>query len=234
MTVKIGYFPYFALLCFVGAGSLAAQPVTTKPVVCTNLGASIFPYVATPTKLHAAILAYDVSAVRKLASIKTTNVPDINGQTSLFLAVVAERPHDGVKANMMPMDQRNSKMKIYRAQQAKKQLEIVRILLASNSDITHRDLARQTSLHVALARPYLHLQDVDLVSLLIKAKADVNAQDGFGQTPLMLAARGRKTDVAKLLLARGAAPELRRCDGKSALDLARESKSPELIAALTR
>jgi hypothetical protein len=145
------------------ADVLATETPVAKSSPCMNIDTHGAGYVTTPTKLHAAILAYDVAAVRKLANVTTTNVTDTYGQTALFLAVVTERSHDGLKANMIPMDQRNSEMKIYRAKQLKKQLTIINILLATGTDRT-----------------------------------------------------------------------VRRCDGKSALDLARDRKSPEIIAALTK
>jgi ankyrin repeat protein len=68
--------------------------------------------------------------------------------------------------------------------------------------------------------------------LLATRGGKVDSADEYGVTPLMQAARGGRTDVARALIDAGARPELKTRSGRSALDLAREAAQPELVKLL--
>ncbi|KAK9684351.1 hypothetical protein RND81_10G204100 [Saponaria officinalis] len=64
--------------------------------------------------------------------------------------------------------------------------------------------------------------DVGMVELLLQYGADVNVVDSRGQTPLHHCVMGRKADIAKVLLMRGASAKAMDNEGKSAMQLASE------------
>jgi len=73
----------------------------------------------------------------------------------------------------------------------------------------------------------------EIVQLLIWAGADVNARSGGGSTPLMTAASRNFPHIAKMRLAAGADPALKRDDGFTALGLARgNSTAADILKAL--
>jgi ankyrin repeat protein len=76
------------------------------------------------------------------------------------------------------------------------------VLLANGAGATINARAShgfQTALHNAADGEYL-----DIVNILIKAGATVNANDSYNQTPLHKAAKRRNLDVVKVLLTEGA------------------------------
>jgi len=74
----------------------------------------------------------------------------------------------------------------------------------------------------------------DVIRALLDAGADVNAKDLRGMTPLMLAVASEKqnTEVVRLLLARGAGPEVKSAGGEVAGDWAKRFGDPSVVALL--
>ncbi len=110
--------------------------------------------------------------------------------------------------------------------------EYIHLLLAKNADVNarlHASANAETPLHLAvtaiLPRP-------DLISLLVAAGADVNAQRADGKTPLHLAAERGREEIFRILYEAGAdisleAPDSAKADdghgdsvGNTAFDLA--------------
>lgn len=81
-------------------------------------------------------------------------------------------------------------------------LGVVDLLLAAGADPNAADKYRWTPLHSAL-------HNYRVVRALIKAGSDVNALDCHGRSPLLKAVRGAPSPVFKLLLKRGADPNVR-------------------------
>ncbi len=73
--------------------------------------------------------------------------------------------------------------------------------------------------------------DLEAVKILVAAGARLNTTDGLGNTPLMVAARNDRTDVALFLLDKGADPDVEEA-GHVALHLAVARKNLELVKAL--
>ena len=67
---------------------------------------------------------------------------------------------------------------------------------------------------------------------LIGAGADVNAKNGSGSTPLILAARNGRNDFVSLLLESGADPDAADNDGRTAMHYASESGFTEIVEML--
>lgn len=74
---------------------------------------------------------------------------------------------------------------------------------------------------------------IEAVRLHVARGDDPNARDANGLTPLMLACRRKKIEVARLLIDAGADHRLVTPAGKSAFDFASEAGATELIALLT-
>jgi ankyrin repeat protein len=75
---------------------------------------------------------------------------------------------------------------------------------------------------------------VDIVALLIKARADVNHIDHEGNSPLMCAARNGQTEIVQLLIDNKADPRKVNQEGKTASDYALNSGDQKLEAILKR
>jgi ankyrin repeat protein len=75
---------------------------------------------------------------------------------------------------------------------------------------------------------------VQMVRDLLKAGANVNAQDSRGLTPLMFAvsAENQKAEIVQTLIAAGADVNIRSATGETALDWAEKFGYPEVITAL--
>jgi ankyrin repeat protein len=76
--------------------------------------------------------------------------------------------------------------------------------------------------------------DVDAVRELIRAGADVDARDRYGQTALMLAAQRGHHEIVELLVARGAALDVTAKYGLTALMLAIVAGHPAVARVLAR
>jgi ankyrin repeat protein len=76
-----------------------------------------------------------------------------------------------------------------------------------------------TPLHIAVRRERL-----DLVEILLRARADINVQDQYGFTPLHYAIATRNKEIISNLVSRGALASIPSKNGSTALDVARSLK----------
>ena len=88
------------------------------------------------------------------------------------------------------------------------------------------DEHKQTALHWAVLREHS-----DIVKILIAKKANVNAQDVVGRTPLFHAAKLSNLKILKLLLAARASPLLMSGGGKSPMNI---TKNPFILSFLAK
>ncbi|XP_078344794.1 uncharacterized protein LOC144630320 isoform X2 [Oculina patagonica] len=78
---------------------------------------------------------------------------------------------------------------------------IVKLLLEMGADIHATDLHKRTVLHTAANEN----EGIDIIKLILKCNGvDVNALDGFGNTPVKLAAEKGNSDAVRLLMENGA------------------------------
>ncbi|OFZ52201.1 MAG: hypothetical protein A2428_05950 [Bdellovibrionales bacterium RIFOXYC1_FULL_54_43] len=108
-------------------------------------------------------------------------------------------------------------------------LGVVRTLVNSRSVDVNITLDRGVSaLHLACASG-----DHAMVKYLISKRANINARDPGGTTPLMWATYKRHKDIVEYLVKRGADLNLRREDGYRAIDLAKRYGLKSYVALLT-
>ncbi|MBN2181376.1 MAG: ankyrin repeat domain-containing protein [Sedimentisphaerales bacterium] len=84
-----------------------------------------------------------------------------------------------------------------------------------------------TPLHAAC-----YWNHIDIVRLLIKNGADVNAVDAWGITPLLYAVVCRYDDIVQMLLDHGANPQVKAHNGMTAVEIARRVKDKKLAKLL--
>ncbi len=111
---------------------------------------------------------------------------------------------------------------------AQNDAEQVRQLVGSgegNPDMVDDD--QRTGLHYAAMNGNLQI-----LAILIKAKAKLNVEDKLGDTPLHLAADRGQTEAAKLLLDVGAEVDPQNKDGLTPLMIAASRGNLELVRAL--
>lgn len=99
------------------------------------------------------------------------------------------------------------------------QLPAVRALIAAGADVNvaAKNPLKVQALHAAVAG-----RNLEIVTAVLAAGADANAQQQAGHRPLHEAGNNANRKLAELLLAHGADPSLPNDDGKSAIDLARD------------
>jgi ankyrin repeat protein len=102
---------------------------------------------------------------------------------------------------------------------------VAKLLIENGADLAKKDEDGYTALHVACVKGA-----VDVVQILIDAKADVNAQNNVGQTPLMDSIDN--LEVAKLLIESGADLEVKDDDGDTALHYACDEGATEVVQLL--
>ncbi len=98
--------------------------------------------------------------------------------------------------------------------------DVVRLLLEAGADVNRvaDNTTRVRPLHSALAG-----RSAQIVEMLVRGGADVDARQQAGWTALQAAAKNGLLDVVDLLLAAGASRHLTADNGKTAYDLATEA-----------
>jgi uncharacterized protein len=96
-----------------------------------------------------------------------------------------------------------------------------------NGNPNQTDDQSRTGLHYAAMNGNLQI-----MAILIKAKAHLNLEDNLGNTPLHLAAERDQTEAAKLLLNVGAEVDPQNKDGLTPLMIAASRGNLELVRAL--
>jgi uncharacterized protein len=103
--------------------------------------------------------------------------------------------------------------------------EIVRLLLESGIGLKHSDVS--DALRVACRS-----SNLETAKLLLSAKADVNAKNEIGESPLMGAAMSGNIEMVKLLLSAKADFNAKNIFGHTVLDAASAGKNAEIVKLL--
>jgi ankyrin repeat protein len=107
--------------------------------------------------------------------------------------------------------------------------ETVRLLLARGADVAQvaRNPMRIQALHAAVAG-----RSREAVHLVVEAGAPINAQQHKGWTALHEVVNKKDAELARYFLAHGADPKLRNDEGKSAIGLAADQGSVDILKLL--
>ena len=197
------------------------------------------------TPLAEAVKLADARMVKTLlAAGAGSESPNQDGETALMLAIkTGELPivdmliKAGANVNVVE-NFHNQTPLMYAAAGTKNAGEIVKLLLSKDANVTPRALytdwpSQITSEPRAQYRPVGGLTALlyaarggcyDCVEALIRSGASVNTPTPEGVTPLMLAIDNDHNDVAKLLLDRGANPNVWDWWGRTALYIAVDRK----------
>lgn len=99
---------------------------------------------------------------------------------------------------------------------------IVKLLIEAHANANIKNAEGKTALMQAVWHE-------NLVKLLLQSpRVEINAQDQFGRTALMVAVMSSNENIVKILLDAGADPNLKNYEGKTALDLANVAFRPTL------
>ena len=107
-------------------------------------------------------------------------------------------------------------------------LDAVKEILLAHKNVNERDKGTQ---HTALDRAILN-GNREMVQVLLWAKADVNARDGNGETPLMMIGEDTTSEIVWDLINNGAKVNLRDDDGDTALIAVAEVENVEALKVL--
>jgi ankyrin repeat protein len=109
---------------------------------------------------------------------------------------------------------------------ARQSPEVVSALVKGGADVNARDNSGWTALMYAVEDS----EYAGIVSVLVEAGADVNAKNDGGGTVFDFALSGDNAGVFPILVKAGAKDK----NGRTALDLARENKNPDVASALEK
>src|SRR5262249_49374698 len=102
-------------------------------------------------------------------------------------------------------------------------IDCIEVLLSHGADVNARNLEGKTPFMVAANIP-------GALELLLDAGADTNARDNEGRTALMQAAASGEMSKVKMLFRRGVDVAVKSPEGKTALDIAIETKHQKIAA----
>ena len=162
------------------------------------------------TPLHAAAREGHVATMELLIARGVPLVASQFGKTALHVAAGAGQLEamklllaKGMKVDTT-VPQMTSGTPLFEAV-SEGQLAAVQFLIEKGANVNAKELGQgRTPLHEAMKRGDLREARKDIVLLLLDKKADLNAKDTSGKTPLALALENRNEDAAALLRAHGA------------------------------
>jgi ankyrin repeat protein len=181
------------------------------------------------TPLHDAVYDLHEGMAARLLKTVSANVRDGIGQTPIFGVVRGPIPEPKDMArDPVLYQQKNIK-------DAAARLRMTKLLIAAHADVDVQDNAGTTPLmHGLVGYGRVEPYRTQTLQILIAASAKPDMQDRDGYTALMQAVVIGDIQTARLLRAKGANSLITSCNGKSAIDLAREAKLPELIKLLVK
>jgi ankyrin repeat protein len=162
------------------------------------------------TPLHDAIHANDIDGAQRLMSASTINARDSFGNTPLVYALT---PSQALEPAGIVSEKRARALILA---ENKARFAIVSALLSKGAAVNEPGALGVTPLMKLANGGYAPDVERRLAERFLKAGANVNAQDDFGLTALIVAAQRGKTSLVTLLLASGADPTIANCRGETA------------------
>ena len=210
-----------------------------------------------PTEAEKKALWEKVMAWAREANANANGTDDLNSLTKLIekdIKAKADRRHATNKGNAInlfreqysPTDEEDIKAygdrldEVYADENAKNEEDLVnaakegnieemKSLIQKGADVNSKDKdGGYTLLILAIGYDY-----ADIVTMLIKAGADVDAQDNKGNTPIIWAIRIGRADIVTMLIDAGADLNTKYKDGNTALSLADLKGHTDIVKILT-
>ena len=162
--------------------------------------------------LYKAVELNRTSIVKKLIEKKANvNYCDRLGQTPLFIAIEKDCDIDIIKqlveakadCNIITKTSQTILIKLIKGN-SKKRYEVIEYLLKSGANPNTSERFNYTPLMAAIQKNGKSQNDYPLIQLLIRYKADVNAKNINGITPLKFANQYKNKPVIDLLMSAGA------------------------------
>lgn len=169
------------------------------------------------TPLYAAAESGDLSEVRRLVEAGS-NMESLNFYPPDTPAVIRWIPGSWFTAGYRPLH----------AAAEKGHADVVKYLLINGADANPRSKQAETPLWVA-ARSH---DDATVAEILAEHRAEVDAVDVQGVSPLIVAAETGHPAMVRFLLSKGALVERRSHDGRTALHHAAENGHEDVVEAL--
>jgi ankyrin repeat protein len=139
----------------------------------------------------------------------------------------------GGRVDVRDMRQQTALYKAIDRQPGKVALEAVRFLLDHGADVNARRDDLWTPLHLAV-----NIGELSVARMLLEYQADVNSRNDAGQAPLHLLCtretrrKDDRSDIAKLLLERGAKVDVKDKNGATPLQLASYNQRVKIVRVL--
>lgn len=155
----------------------------------------------------------------------TTDHPKASNLTVIVKRAVDDRPEPPAPAGPKPTTPASPIIQAVRAGD----LTTLKLLIANGNDVNAADPVSggRTALHWAVKEG-----KKDMIPALLEAKANIEAKDRVGKTPLTLASEGRDIEVVKMLVEKGADVNARDQIGGSPVLWASGLGSPEVVKYL--
>lgn len=188
------------------------------------------------TLLHKAINMqdYEVASILLECGAKI-DIPDIDGRTPYYMALekkfhpgIALLKKHGADAGIVTkfgslLHVAVSDEKLYYSN-SKHFKWIIETLISDGVDVNTRDKQGRTSLHVSTTATG--------TTFLLQMKANINAKDNDGNSPLQYAIRDNRSEVVDILLSQGANVNCKNRDEESCLLLAVQSGNEGIVSSL--
>lgn len=185
------------------------------------------------TPLMAAVKSGDLSIINGLLVYKANpNLQDHDGWTAAMYGVRSNEPKifrllGKYKADFNKVNKDGLTALALAVVDNKANAAVAMLDNNANPDIAMGE-AKYNALMLAVKKGNLQLAQT-----LLQYKANPNAKNAAGLTPLMIAAFDNQENLVTLLLKSGANPDLKDADGKTALNLAKENQASKTEALLS-
>jgi hypothetical protein len=184
------------------------------------------------TPLMRAVEFDDINIVKMLVEKDAdVNAKDRNGQTALHRVGFV---HDRIEMIKVLLElgadidaTQNQKYTLLMMAAQRMDIDAVKTLLERGANVNMKNIDGMTALHFVAVNTCVKSYIIEVIELLLDFKAEINATDNLGETPLMNSVRrSRNTiDAVGMLLEHGARGDIKNRYGWTAIDIAEHKLS---------